>query len=162
MGQVTDIEPGAWGYPESEVKLAIVGQAEALFTDETGAAKSTIRFEKSALGKAQLLKIPGQADCEFIFRGNWSEDAALVDHQGKVVWTYGHSVTHVAVDDMGAGVLGSDGKLFFAVGFNGKGSLDLLDANGQKQWSEPGDDIWHVEIADAKGDGNPEIGRAHV
>ena len=57
---------------------------------------------------------------------------------------------------MTAGKLGRDEAASFVVGFAGNGGIRRLDKNAHVIWQQPDENVSHVEIVDAQGDG---IGR---
>jgi outer membrane protein assembly factor BamB len=78
----------------------------------------------------------------------------LCDHKGKQLW---QSAKRSGVDDCAPGDVNGDGKLEFAVGYNGGGGVCLLDAQGKELWHKMDGNVWHVEILDINQDGRPEI-----
>ncbi len=103
----------------------------------------------------QFLDLDGHHNWAFLNRGgNGWQDASLIGPDGKTLWVCGGQP---AVDDMTAGNLGSDGAPQFVVGFNGGGGLRCLNVKNELQWEKPGRNIWHVEIVDIDGKGQPKI-----
>ena len=153
LGSVTDIALGRLD-PTSGVALGVAGVNGAAFLDATGNVKSTVQFA-STFRRISFVDVEGDGVCEFMERGSWGSNAALLNHAGKVLWTYGGS--RPGVDDMAAGDLDGDGKLEFVVGFNGSGGVHLLDRAGVARWQRPDSNVWHVEIVDVNGSGYPEI-----
>ena len=153
IGAITDIARGQFdGKPGLEIGIA--GNVRAMFVDDSGQMQSSITFDRQEITHVDIVDVEGDGACEFIYRGAWSSDAALIDHNGETRWTYGGLP---GVDDMCAGDVDGDGRLEFAVGFNGGGGVHLLDDDGKRIWRKPDGNVWHVEIVDTDGDGRPEI-----
>jgi len=153
LGSVTDIALGRLD-PTSGVALGVAGVNGAAFLDATGNVKSTVKFS-TAFRRINFVDVEGDGVCEFMERGSWGSNAALLNHAGKVLWTYGGK--QPGVDDMAAGDLDGDGLLEFAVGFGRDGGLHLVGRDGKARWQRPDNQIWHIEIMDVNGDGRPEI-----
>lgn len=151
LGEITDIQ---WGEFEkgAGTEFGIAGTAGAVFADDTGKVRATVRFASPA-ARVALIDVEGNHVCEFLNRGGrgW-QDAALMNHAGAVVWSYGGGV-----NDMAAGDLDGDGIVEFVVGFNGSGGVHLLDRTGRKLREHSDGNVWHVEVTDTDGDGKPEI-----
>lgn len=161
LGNVTDIIrdpiPGA--------ALGVAGLRGAAFLKPDNAVLSRVNFAR-ATRKNNLLELPlipthvqfvdldGHGDWAFLNRGGpGAADASLIGKDGRTLWTYGGTP---AVDDMTAGKLGRDDAASFVVGFAGNGGIRRLDKNAHVMWQQPDEDVSHVEIVDAQGDG---IGR---
>jgi len=153
LGSVTDLALGRLD-PASGAEIGVAGVDGAAFLDATGNVKSTVKFS-TAFRRINFVDVEGDGVCEFMERGSWGSSAALLNHAGKVLWTYGGK--QPGVDDMAAGDLDGDGKLEFVVGFNGSGGIHLLDHTGVARWQRPDSNVWHVEIVDISGNGHPEI-----
>ena len=153
LGVVTDIRPGKMD-PAPGVALSIVATNGADFVDLAGKVRSSVRFT-SSLSHPDAVDVNGDDICEFLDRGSWSAPAGLLDHSGKVMWSFGTG--SAGVDDAAWGDVNGDGKPEFVVGFNGAGGVSLVDDHGKKIWSRPDGNVWHVEMADVNGDGRPEI-----
>jgi hypothetical protein len=153
LGAITDIARGQFdGKPGLEIGIA--GNVGAVFVDDSGQTQSSIVFDRQELTHVDIVDVEGDGVCEFIYRGAWGSDAALIDHSGETRWTYGGLP---GVDDMCAGDVDGDGLLEFAVGFNGGGGVHLLDDKGKRIWRQPDGNVWHVEMVDTNADGRPEI-----
>jgi len=152
LGKVTDIVLGELdGQPGTEIGVA--GTQGALFLDKGLKVKFRIEFSAQT-SHVDIVDVDSDQVCEFMNRGSWSDDASLIDHTGTMKWAYGGTP---GVDDMCAGDIDGDGRLEFAVGFNGRGGVHLVDSNGRRRWRKPDGNVWHVEIADVNGDGRLEI-----
>ncbi len=153
LGTVTDLAFGKLD-PTPGVALGVAGVDGAAFLDAAGNAKSTVKFS-TAFSRINIVDVEGDGVCEFMERGSWGSNAALLGHDGKVKWTYAGGGK--GVNDMAAGDLDGDGKLDFVVGFSHDGGLHLVGRDGKARWQRPDNQIWHVEIMDVNGDGRPEI-----
>jgi len=152
LGPVTDIKAGKLD-PAPGVGIGIAGSAGALFVDGKGDPKARVTFRTKA-ARVDILDLGAGGACEFMNRGSWRSDASLMRHDGRVTWTYGGPQ---GVNDMAAGDVNGDGKPEFAVGFNGKGGIHLLRADGEMIWKQADGNVWHVEMVDVNGDGHLEI-----
>jgi hypothetical protein len=153
LQQVTDIVVGELD-PSPGEEIGIAGTHGVVFADANGQEKASLTLPVDGV-HVDIVDVEGDGVCEFIDRGMWWASARLMDHRGRVLWSYGQGGQ--GVDDMGAGDVDGDGVLEFAVGFNGSGGVHLLDSQGQKLWQQPDGNAWHVEIADTDGDGKGEI-----
>jgi hypothetical protein len=153
LGYVTSIARGKLDRSPG-VTMGLAGSEGAVFVDDQGGVKATLQFEEPA-SHVDMLDVNGDGLVEFISRGGWGNRAALLDHQGGTVWTFGGSYSYI--DDMCAGDVDGDGAVEFAAGCNGSDGIYLLDRNGRKRWRQPGGNVWHVEMVDANGDGRLEI-----
>jgi|GEM_PF-1082837 len=153
LGDVTDIVLGELD-PNPGLELGIAGTRGAVLLDSKNFnIKSAVSFDKM-LSNVNIVDVNNDGICEFINRGSWCNDASLIDHNGKTIWTYtGKS----GIDDMAAGDIDGNGVREFVVGFNGGGGVHLLDSTGRKQWEKPDGNVWHVELIDVNGDGKLEI-----
>lgn len=161
LGDVTDIVSGDLdSSPGPEIGVA--SQGGALFLDTSGTVKSRVNFAGMTY-HVDLVDIEGDGVCEFMNRGFDPISASVLDHSGKVLWTYGGRPGC----DIAAGDVDGDGKLEFAVGFTGKaGSLHLLEADGKQVWKQQSDNppwpVIHVEMPDIDDDGISEIAYSTV
>lgn len=153
LGNVTDIAFGKLD-PAPRVEIAFAGGTGAAFVDKGGNVKSSVSYGTAGVSSDDMSILRGNGACQFMRRGSWGSRPALLDHAGAVLWEYKGTS---AADDMVAGDINGDGLLEFAVGLNGGGGVDLLDSRGQKLWNKPDGNVWHVEMADANGDGQLEI-----
>jgi hypothetical protein len=161
LGNVTDIIrdpiPGA--------ALGVAGLRGAAFLNPDNAVLSRVNFAR-ATGKVAVFDLPlipthvqfvdldGHGDWAFLNRGGGARSSAsLYGKDGRTLWTYGGTP---GVDDMTAGKLGRDHAASFVVGFDGDGGIRRLDKDAQVLWRQPDENVSHVEIVDAQGDG---IGR---
>lgn len=87
------------------------------------------------------------------------QDAQTFDRKGQLLWTYGRfsNPGQSAVNSTAAHDFGNDGITDVVVGCNGDGGVVRLDMAGNIVWQQPDANVWHVEIADADGDGTAEI-----
>jgi hypothetical protein len=153
LGKITDIvrlqEPSAEG-----ARLAIAGTAGAALIDDQLSVKKQIKFD-GKLDPVSIVHLNGPSNIGYISRGSWANRPYLMDGSGKQKWIYNGG--SMGVDDMAAGDLYGDGNIEYVVGFNGGGGVHLLNADGNKVWSQPDSNVWHVEIVDIDGDGHPKI-----
>jgi hypothetical protein len=156
---VTDIVVGELD-PQPGTEIGVAGTGAALLWawegqvlgDDTDAVRAIV-FDDGA-SHVDIVDVEGDGVCEFLNRGSWGDDAWLRDHAGREIWVYGGDP---GVDDACAGDIDGDGILEFAVGLNGGGGVHLLDARGEVQWQKADSNVWHVEMADANGDGSLEV-----
>lgn len=153
LGVVTDISVGKLD-PTPGAAVGVAGEEGAVFLDQSGAAVSSVKFTDS-YDRIVMVDVEGDGVCEFMDRGSWGSEAALLDHRGQKLWSYGGKGG--GVNDMGAGDVDNDGMLEFAVGFNGGGGVHLLDRAGRVRWQRPDANVWNVGMADLNGDGRAEI-----
>jgi hypothetical protein len=156
LGDITDIQFGNFD-AVAGTGMAVAGTGGAAFVDESGAVRSTVLFSGRTTN-INIIDVDNDHVCEFLDRGGggW-QDAALLDHTGKVRWTCGQMSSGAAVDDSAAGDLDGDGTLEFVVGFNGGGGVRMFDEDGTQIWQHSDGNVWHVEIGDTDRDGKPEI-----
>jgi hypothetical protein len=123
-------------------------------TDDKLSVKKQVKYD----GKFEPVSVVCQKNTGalgYISRGAWASLPYLIDSSGKQQWKYNGGGS--GVDDMAAGDLNGDGNLEYVVGFNGSGGVHLLNSDGNKVWSQPDGNVWHVEIVDVDGDGHPKI-----
>jgi len=152
MGKITDLKIGEFveGQPKA---LAAVSTTGVMFYDANG-VKIKERFFKDRTAAVRIISNGSELDHVFINQGAWNLPVSLINAEGVTVWEYGGVP---GVNCMSAGDLDGDGALDFVVGFNGRGGLHRLDANGKTVWEKEGGNIWHVEIADTDGEGRMRI-----
>lgn len=153
LGLVTDISYGEHDSSDG-AEIVIVGTRGAAFVNREGKSEKSVLFRGMQTNHVDAVDIEGDGVCEFLNRGSWSVPVALIDHEGKLLWTYSD---RPGVDDAAAGDIDGDGRLEIVVGFNGGGGVHLLDSRGKKIWEDKDGNVWHVEIVDVDGDGRPEI-----
>ena len=153
IGKVTDITFGVLD-PDSALTIGVAGTNGALLLDSALNKRVFIPFGEVS-EHADIIKTKNS--CYFLSRRGelFKRKTAFIDHTGKSLWMYGDEKR--SVDDTAVGDLNGDGKLEFAVGFNGGDGIHLLDQSGNKVWEKPDGNVWHVEIVDANNDGNLKI-----
>ena len=104
--------------------------------------------------RVEMLDVDSDGVFEFLNRGSWSCDVSLLDHEGKVLWTYGGNP---GVNDACPVDVDGDGRLEVVVGFNGEGGLHLLDAQGRRIWRRDATDVWCVGVLESGETGQQEI-----
>jgi len=154
LGLVTDISYGEHDSSDG-AEIVIVGTQGAAFVKREGESEKSVLFRGIRTNHVDAVDIEGDGVCEFLNRGSWGTPVALIDHDGKLLWTYSSFLP--GVDDAAAGDIDGDGRLEIVVGFNGYGGVHLLDYKGKKIWEDKDGNVWHVEIVDVDGDGRPEI-----
>lgn len=147
IGQITDI---VCSKPSQIIAAGTKGAVDIETT--SGKITSTVRWSETRGNVTVVTTSSGT--CNFLNHGSWGNDSTLFDRTGKTLWSYGGSP---GVDDAVAGDVNGDGKLEYAVGFNGGGGVHLLNSSGKKMWSYSDGNVWHVEMVDTDGDGRPEI-----
>lgn len=152
LGGITDIVMGELD-PSPGVEIGLAGPGCVLFTDKDARVKSVVSLG-GRTAYVKIVDIDADGVCEFLNRGSWGIDASLIDHGGKVVWSYGGSP---GVNDTAMGDVDGDGIPEIVVGFNGGGGVHLLNKDGQLIWKMKDSNVWHVEITDTDGDGRLEI-----
>ncbi|MBX3730356.1 MAG: hypothetical protein KF858_14340, partial [Candidatus Sumerlaeia bacterium] len=120
--------------PQNEPLLAAVSNGGAVFFDEQGRKVHSVRFTSEAV-RAQLILTGDDNQYGFLSRGTWGTPPSFVSRSGQEIWNHG---AQRGVNDMATGDLTGDGKLDFAVGFNGFGGINLLDHNGATVWNVKG------------------------
>lgn len=155
LGRVTAIV-ALQAEPDPRRALIIAGTGGAVYLDARWAVTRTVAFGRCATHVDVIAAERGRPP-RFLNRGSWGCDAALMDQDGRVLWTYGGRGFAGGVNDTAAGDLDGDGALGFVVGFNGAGGVHRLDASGQKLWSQADGNVWHVELVDADGSGRRQI-----
>lgn len=154
MGMPSDIVQGKVD-PRPQVAIAVASNGKGVFLNEDGEEQSQVYLWGESMD-TDIVDVDRDGTCEFMARrslGPWG--AYVSNHHGKILWSYGGGLP--GVDDMAMGDVDGDGKLEFAVGFNGGGGVHLLNSNGEKIWREPDGNVWHVEMTDVNGDGKDEI-----
>jgi hypothetical protein len=172
IGSFEDIVIGDLdGNPGIDIVLA--GSDGAAFFDIEGNKQSQViyEFKKTGIGKLldivspsigdmQIIDIENDGKCEYLGDGG-VDGAAVFDHQGKQLWSYGQSL----VMDMTAGDIDGDGIKEFATLHDG---IELLDKAGKILWrKEELHGFGQIEILDIEGDGKPEViysynGECHI
>lgn len=167
LGSVTDIRFGTFDSKAGN-GVAVAGTDGVLFLSLDMKIKAGTFFRNSAgyggyprryssySSRIRIVETDGDDSCEYLStEGSWSHEFSVLDHNGLTLWTY--SGNKSGIDSISPGDIDGDGKMDFAVGFNGSGGIRLVDSTGSERWKESGGNIWHVEIADIDGNGNPSI-----
>jgi hypothetical protein len=167
IGSFEDIAIGNLdGNPGTDIVVA--GRYGAAFFDLEGRKQSQIlyAFEKTGIGKLldettpsigdmQIIDIENDGKCEYLGDGG-TDGAAVFDHQGKQLWSYGeYTEQKASIKNMAAGDIDGDGTKEFAALYNG---IDMFDNAGKLLWSrEEKGAYYQIEIVDTESDGKPEI-----
>lgn len=152
LGNLTDLQIDVFLSGPRPV-IAAVAREGVVFLELDGSRISRVRFS-GYLGHVDLVFASDPRDFGFINRGSWGNNSSLLGGKGGQLWDYGG---FPGTNDMSAADVDGDGRLEFAVGFNGGGGIHFVDANGKKIWKQPGGNIWHVEIVEATGAGTYRI-----
>jgi len=134
-------------------ELAIVGTRGAVFLPMADGSPRFVPFAEPA-GEAELVEWPDGRSLYLDRGGGGWRTGGLFGADGALLWQPDHEL---GMDDLAVGDLDGDGAPEFVVGYNGGGGIRLLDASGNQRWREDDANVWHVEIADADGDGRMEI-----
>ncbi len=158
-----DSEPG--------IDVVIAGRYGAMIVDRNGVKRSQIQYEferektkvfifetetpRSMLGDVQVIDIEGDGKCEYLARGSL-DGAAVFNHQGKRLWSYGAFTDEkTSIDNAAAGDINGDGVAEFIAGWN---AIEVFDKHGRKGWVQPWEGSLHqIEVVDVDGDGKNEI-----
>lgn len=170
IGEIEDIAIGELdSHPGLDIVVA--GGYGATVVDRNGAKQSQVQYEfeiekekvagfdtqslATMLGDVQVIDIEGDGTCEYLARGGL-DGAAVFDHQGKRLWSYGKfSEEKTSIDDLAVGDINGDGVSEFIAAWNG---LELFDRHGSKGWTQPSEGSLHqVEVVDVDGDRKNEI-----
>jgi hypothetical protein len=153
LGKVTDITFGRLD-PDSQLSIGVAGTKGAMLLNKALDKKVFIPFSEPS---EHVDIIMNNGRCKYLSRRGelFKRKTAFIDHSGKTLWAYGGQDR--GVDDTASGDLNGDGKLEFAVGFNGGEGIHLLDQSGNKLWEKPDGNVWHVEIVDISDDGKLKI-----
>jgi len=107
------------------------------------------------MGQRLVVDLEGDGVCEYIANGS-TEGAAVFDHQGKLLWTYGKfTKERTSIDNLTIGDLDGDGVAELVVSWNG---IEVFDKSGKRKsqvTEEYGDD--QIEVVDTDWDGKNEI-----
>ncbi|MBV9958596.1 MAG: hypothetical protein JO360_09250 [Acidobacteria bacterium] len=169
FGSVEDIVVGELdGKPGQDIGIA--GRLGAKLVDREGQLKEQtsyqferetrklgpleIKPEKMSLGDIRIVDLEGDGVCEYFGRGS-TDGAAVFDHQGKALWSYGSFTEEkTSIDDLAVGDLDGDGVAEFLASWDG---YELFDRSGVKRWTQAQKYTGQVEIVDADGDGKADI-----
>ena len=170
IGQIEDISVGELD-THSGLDIVIAGRYGAMIVDRNGAKQSQVQYEfeierekiagfdtqsfATSLGDVQVIDIERDGTCEYLARGG-IDGAAVFDHQGKRLWSYGKFTKEkTSIDDLAVGDINGDGVSEFIAAWNG---LELFDRHGSKGWMQPWERSVHqVEVVDVDGDRKNEI-----
>ena len=158
LGEVTDVAFGELD-PDPRVALVVAGRRRADFLGRDFRKIKSLRWPGDGYSQVMVVDVEGDGACDFWNRGSWSDNPALLGHDGKVRWEYQdpNQRDEKGVEDSAPGDLNGDGKLEFAVSRIAGAGVTVLDTHGAQLWNKPGHGGDHVEIADANGDGKREI-----
>jgi hypothetical protein len=109
------------------------------------------------MGDRQVVDLEGDGVCEYVARGS-IDGAAVFDHQGALLWTYGqYTKENTGIDNLTIGDLDGDGVAEFVVSWDG---IEVFDKSGNRRSQvkeEYGDS--QIEVVDTDGDGKNELFR---
>ncbi|MBA3052370.1 MAG: VCBS repeat-containing protein [Candidatus Omnitrophica bacterium] len=125
----------------------------AIFCNDDGEIISTVIFSSRAMNST-IIDVEKDGICEFLSGGSWSRKVLLLNHNGTPEWIFS---SKRGVNGLGYADIDGDGKLEFALSFNGGGVVRLLESNGELIWKSDDSNAWHIEMADTNQDGNLEI-----
>lgn len=170
IGEIEDIAIGELD-SHSGLDIVIAGRYGAMIVDRNGAKQSQVQYEfeierekvagfdaqspETMLGDVQVIDIERDGTCEYLARGG-IDGAAVFDHQGKRLWSYGKFTEEkTSIDDLAVGDINGDGISEFIAAWNG---LELFDRHGSKGWTQAWERSVHqVEVVDVDGDRKNEI-----
>jgi hypothetical protein len=145
-----------WPADREGAMLTVVTDEGVHFLDRSGAERKAIHFSEREACPIALAQTDKAGDYVFVTREqSWACDVVLFDSQGRKRWSYPGTRINNGVDD--AVVLNTGEQLQVVVGFNGKGGVTLLDADGQTVWNQVDGNVWHVETIDLHSDGQKQI-----
>ena len=170
VGSISDVAVGEFD-PHPGLDVVVAGSSGAFVFDRDGVQRSRTVFQfktsnvkvgpfntpkvDTMLGDVQVIDLEADGVCEYLARGGL-DGAAVFDHLGRMVWTYGkYTEEKTAIDDLTVGDLDGDGIAELVVSWNG---IEVFDKSGKRrsQLEEkyPGSPI---EVVDTNGDGKNEI-----
>ena len=152
VGRVTQIVEGDL-HPTPGLELGIAGSRGAVMIGPGRRVIAETSFEVE-VGRVEFVDDGRDGVTEFLNRGGGWQTVSLLDHSGSEIWGYRHMT---GTNNMAAGHLDSDGRLDFIAGFNGTDGLHRINQTGERLWKRSDQNVWHIEIVDANGDGLGEI-----
>src|SRR5262252_7126857 len=170
LGRITDVAVGEYD-PHPGLDVVIAGSRGAFVLDRNGVIQNQAEFqfkvskqkfgpfhfdnEESQLGDVQVVDLEGDGVSEYLARGSL-DGAALFDHQGKMLLTYGkYTKGRGSIQDLTVGDLDGDGIDELVVSWDG---IEVFDKSGRPraQVAEKFSPM-QVEVVDTNGDGKKEI-----
>jgi hypothetical protein len=151
--------------------IVVAGSKGVLVLDPNGAKQSQVQYQFETgkqsvgpfntmktydfLGEMQIIDVEGDGTCEYLARGS-IDGAAVFDHQGRRLWSYGKFTEEkTSIDVVAAGDIDGDGVDELVAVWDG---VELFNRDGgrvwQQQWEGP---IFQIEVVDTDGDGKAEI-----
>jgi hypothetical protein len=156
--------------------VVIAGRYGAMIVDRNGVKRSQIQYEfenektkviifetetpRRMLGDVQIIDIEGDGKCEYLARGSL-DGAAVFNHQGKRLWSYGAFTDEkTSIDNVAAGDINGDGVSEFIAGWD---AIEVFDKHGRRAWVQPLEGGLHqIEVVDIDGDRKNEIIHNHA
>lgn len=170
IGSINDVRVGEFD-PHPGLDVVVAADAGAIIFDRNGANQGHTLFHfpivkvkvgpfsspqiDTIMGDRQVVDLEGDGVCEYIARGS-IHGAALFDHQGKLLWTYGkYTEGNSSINNLTVGDLDGDGVAELVVSWHG---IEVFDKSGnlRTQVQEEYGDT-QIEVVDTDGDGKNEI-----
>ena len=147
LGSISDITIN------SDSTIVVVGNRGVALLNSSYKIIRRIKFS-GKIAHVDIIK-DNDMNIYFLNRGRCNCcDASLINWDGRVIWSHKGDT---CIFDTAYGDMDKDGNPEFAVGFNGKGGIHLLNKDGRVIWAKQSKNVWHIEISDINSDGINEI-----
>ena len=159
LGRVTDLTYGNLDGAKGK-ECGVAGWRGAFILDENGGVKKKILYSADRNPGVRFLDVENDGKCELYDNASWLKPAALLDHEGRLLWARIIDGKHQ--NEMSPGDVDGDGIPEFAIGYGGGGGIELLNIKGERIWHQDGGNVWSIEVVDTDGDGSKEIVHSHA